>query len=186
MDKWRACGTDGATSQIARSVIRPSIFFLTVGRGYPCHFSDRSLSDPTATASPDVVLRSGATSQIARSVIRRLHNLQLAIDLRCHFSDRSLSDPTFSAVEIEPEDMSCHFSDRSLSDPTLIPPEQTALTGRCHFSDRSLSDPTLSARRVCSSNTRATSQIARSVIRRRHHIPHRQSQKVPLLRSLAQ
>ncbi len=60
-----------ATSQIARSVIRLDYLLGRENSLSGCHFSDRSLSDPT------------------------LFRLFVAVEgVTCHFSDRSLSDPT--------------------------------------------------------------------------------------------
>ncbi len=130
-----------------------------------CHFSDRSLNDPTVTWEIMCADIDCATSQTARSTIRLLNLLMFASDTKVPLL-RPLaqrSDAFFFGRLAE--FFLCHFSDRSLNDPTISDPATMISNAPCHFSDRSLNDPTSSRRWEESPNRSATSQTARSTIR---------------------
>ncbi len=130
-----------------------------------CHFSDRSLNDPTSELHSLSRSAIGATSQTARSTIRQLDFLPLWLAKICATSQtaRSTIRPVCSCCPIRRRSVPllrplAQRSDQSLS--CTLP-----VDNQCHFSDRSLNDPTPFRRKHRLSLRSATSQTARSTIR---------------------
>ncbi|SFU30191.1 hypothetical protein SAMN05421543_10119 [Alicyclobacillus macrosporangiidus] len=109
-----------ATSQIARSTIRPLnlAYVIEPDAGATSQIARSTIR---RSGSKDHGARkAGATSQIARSTIRpdRPHK-EAPPAKQCHFSDRPLNDPTRASRPSLFDWRPCHFSDRPLNDPTM-------------------------------------------------------------------